>query len=556
MSNEDKQLIISTDDLYTYVKEVEEGGKYKANIYSCSSGVPTIGVGFALLIEDSQTNIWSIKENLFSNNGIFEKAEVALPNEGDIRKIKNVLDNVIRELNNDDKDAAKKLVKDNATILNKLTITENQAKELFKITQAEYENYLINRILLKAKVSKDKAKQIIRSLSTDEQIVIFSSVYNAITLIGAGLSNALKSYTKDGVSEKDKAYYKTEAWYEIRYNSHKTGWKYINKEENEKGEGDDGLANRRYKDSLKFGLYGLCNGKQKKLSQDIKDGILKFLNSNNGRDNEKVTETIKKYEKEFSPSNNDLGSKKQNDIEKILETLEEINDDPVEQIKAEAKERGRKIDNVTEAFLKKYDKKYGLVLDKERPIYNSITKIEEHTDLLIFPLMDRLVVSMEKEEKKATGDKKIAIRKFINRCKETLEEVVNDLGGYKRTAYKQDNSQDLTDLERKKRLIAAFKRKRFNSPDTKKSHEFFKSFITKEDEEKERARKEAEEKKKREEERKKRAKAKAVKRKREAKEVARRRKEEKEKARKREGWIVVQKLDGTESMSRKEYYGV
>ncbi|SFM07890.1 hypothetical protein, partial [Candidatus Frackibacter sp. WG13] len=438
MSNEDKQLIISTDDLYTYVKEVEEGGKYKANIYSCSSGVPTIGVGFALLIEDSQTNIWSIKENLFSNNGIFEKAGVTLPNKSDIRKIKNVLDNVISELNKNDIDAAKKLVKDNATILNKLTITENQAKELFKITQAEYENYLINRIILEAKVSKDKAKQIIRSLSTDEQIAIFSSVYNAITLIGVGLSNALKNYTKDGVSEKDKAYYKTKTWYEIRYNSHKTGWKYINKEESEKGEGDDGLANRRYKDSLKFGLYGLCNGKQKNLSQDIKDGILKFLNSNNGRSNEKVTETIKKYEKEFNPSNSDLGNKRQNDIEKILETLEEINDDPVEQIKVEAKEKGRKLDNVTEAFLKKYDEKYGLVLDKERLIYNNIIKIEEHTDLLIFPLMDRLVVSMEREAEKAKGsDGELykSIKKFINRCKETLEEVINDLGGYKRTAY-------------------------------------------------------------------------------------------------------------------------
>ncbi|SJZ67712.1 hypothetical protein [Selenihalanaerobacter shriftii] len=545
----DEKLIINTDDLYAYMKEVEEGGKYKANIYTCSSGVPTIGVGFALLIENDDK--WSIRENLFAIKGPLDKAGITLPTELDIKRIENILDNVIIELENDNKNVAKKIVEDNATILNKLTITATQAKELFKITQAEYEGYLINRLRLKAGLTKDKAKEIIKSLSMDEKIATYSCVYNALTLIGSGLSNALKNYIKNGISEKDKAYYKTEAWYEIRYNSHKSGWKYIDGKEDKKAEGDDGLANRRYKDSLKFGLYGLCNRKQQNLNQATKDGILKFLDSNQGRNNKNVTETIKKYENEFSPSNNDLGNKKQVKIEKILGILRQ---DPVEQIKTEVEGKGKFLDNVSEEFLKKYDKEYGLILDTERPIYNSITKIEEHTDVLIFPLMDRLVVNMQKEEEKAKGkDDELykSIKEFINRCKGILEKVIVELGGYKKAGYKRDNNKDLTNLELKKRLIAAFKPQQFNSPDTKKSHEFFKSFITEEDKKKEQAKKEK-------------TKQKAEKRMAEKKNnnqksgVAISNQDsmgDKKEENKTDGWIVIQKIDGTKYMSRKEYYG-
>lgn len=559
--SEGSNLIIGTDNLYTYMKEVEEGGKYKANIYACSSGVPTIGVGFALLVKSRKE--WSIRKDLFSKNGILDKAGVTLPTEIDIKKISKILLNVIGKLNNNDKKAAKKLVKDNSTTLNKLTINEAQSKELFKILQAEYEGYLINRIVLKGKVTKDKAKKIIKALSADEQIALYSCVYNALTVIGPSLSKALKSYTKDGVSEKDKAYYKTEAWYEIRYNSHITGWDYIikkaTKPATKKASGDNGLANRRYKDSLKFGLYGLSNGKQNNLSQNTKDGILKFLNSKEGRDGEKVTETIKKYEKEFSPSATTLGTKKQDKIEKILERLKQKEVDPVEEIKAEVQEKGRVLDNLSESFLKEYNQKYGLVLDKQEPIYNSITKIQEHNDVLIFPLMDRIVVSMEMEaEKEKNRDKDLykSIKEFINRCKETLEVVINNLGGYERTAYKQDNNKDLTDLDRKKRLIENFKTKRFNCPDTKKSHKFFESFMTKEDKKKEETKKEAEEKKQREEEQKKKEAEQEKNKERYAQESQKKREEEREQARMGEGWIIVRENGEVKYMNRKEYYGV
>ncbi len=534
---EKNNLIIGTDNLYTYMKEVEEGGKNKANIYACSSGVPTIGVGFALLIKNTQTKKWLIREELFSKNGVLYKAGVTLPSDDEISDIEEVLEDIIEKLNDDDKKKAKKLVKDNSTTLNKLTINENQSKELFKILQAKYEGYLINRIVLKGKMTKDKAKKIIKALATGEQIALYSCVYNALTVIGPSLSKALKNYTEDGVSEKDKAYYKTKAWYEIRYNSHKTGWAYISGKENEKAEGDNGLANRRYKDSLKFGLYGLSKSKQNNLSQNIKDGILNFLNSNEGRSGEKVTETIKKYEKEFSPSVTTLGNKKQDKIEEIIKRLEE-KIDPVGQIEAEAQKKGRRLDNLSKEFLIRYNKKYKLILKRSEPIYYNIKRIEDYSDILIFQLMDRLVANMEQEEelaKKRNEDKKrTQIRKLVNRCKSILEEIIKDMGGYERTAYVEDNQADLTHEELKKELVSAFKSKGVGGVKTTKSHKFFESFLNNDDK---KAVKE-EEKQKREERRKERLKE-ENKREEERKERDRQRYAANNKQKeKQEGWVI------------------
>ncbi|WP_205739380.1 hypothetical protein [Halocella sp. SP3-1] len=528
----------------------------ETKIYACSSGVPTISVGYALLINGKDG--WDIRKKLFAEDCDFVDAGITLPSEDDIKKIEDVLDDVMDKLKDKDVAGAKKLVTDNSTTLNKFTITEAQSKELFKILQEEYEGYLIERIRKKASVTKDKAKEILETLSTNEQIALFSTCYTRLTVIGGGVSNAVKNYVKDGISEKDKAYYKTEAWYEIRYNSHKSGWKYINKKKTDptatKIDGDDGQANRRYKDSLKFGLYGLCTGTQKDLSQDTKDGILKFLKSESGRGGEVVEETIKKYEKEFSPAADALGTKKQDSIETIIKALE-TKDDPVEQIEKEVEAKGKKLDNLSLVFLKKYHEKHTLVLDKERPVYNAVSKIKEHSDVLIFPLMDRLVVTMEKEEAKAKDkDDELycSIREFRNRCKAILEETIKEIGNYKKPGYKQDNDSDLTDYNLKQELITAFEPQKFGSPDTKKSHEFFKSFITEKDEAKEKAEKEKEEQKKREEERILLAKEKEWKEARYKKEREKMRKEGEEAAKKRDGWIIV----GCKLYNRKDYYGV
>jgi len=117
--------------------------------------------------------------------------------------------------------------------------------------------------------------------------------------------------------------------------------------------------------------------------------------------------------------------------------------------------------------------------------------------------MEKLVINMEKEEKKARGEDDelyISIKELKNRCKETLEEVIKEKGSYKRLAYKNDNNKDLKDRKSKEKLIDAFKPRPFNAPDTKKSHKFFKSFITEEDKKKQLAEKEEKEKQKRKEE--------------------------------------------------------
>jgi len=304
MSND---LIIKTDNLYEYMKDVE---KYEKNIYACSSGVPTIGVGFALLVKGNKT--WSIKDNLFSDreNGVFKSAGVSLPNKEQIKKMKNVLDDIRKKLDNDKTDAAKNLVENNSKTLNKLTINNKQSKTLFKDVQKEYEGTLITEVKKKAGVSKKKAKKLIKSLSEDEQIALFSSVYTASTAIGSSLCSALKNYTKDDIEEIDKAYNKAQAWYEIRNNTHKSGWEYLDGDIDKKGGSADGLANRRYKDSLKFGLYGLSQGDNIDLTQEQKDGVRNFLYSDEGRGEKSVIKTIKTYEKEFSPQSGDLGDKK------------------------------------------------------------------------------------------------------------------------------------------------------------------------------------------------------------------------------------------------------
>ncbi|GAB6100498.1 hypothetical protein JCM16358_23770 [Halanaerocella petrolearia] len=451
-------------------------------------------------------------------------------------------------------------------------ITENQNLRLPSI---EYANTLFNLVaedkfkavkkIANAKTDKDYYSKLTKA----EKSTIFSMAYNS----GYGLFfgktkqgkrkvidfnkpyncvKKLREYLDNKESNPEQALKaRTRVWYEFRYNSCLEAWQNLS--------GGRGLAKRRYSEGDLFGLY----------DEDVKseeaEWILdKLKDESIQKQGIKSIEKIACYFEKNIVAPSEVGEyRRVNDkvkgIKEIIKDLEnKAAQDPVKQIKAEVKEKGRKIDNVSEEFLKKYDEKYGLVLDKKKPIYNSIIKIEKNQDVLIFPLMDRLVVSMEKEKEKAKDeDKKYkAIHQLINRCKKTLEEVIDELGGYVKTKYKQDNNKNLADLKLKKRLIANFKPKQFNTPDTKKSHKFFKSFITKEDRKKERAKKEAEEKKKSKEEREKRAKKEKAKRKREAKVAERQRKEERERTKKREGWIIVSANGEHKLMSRKEYYGV
>lgn len=244
-----------------------------------------------------------------------------------------------------------------------------------------------------------------------------------------------------------------------------------------------------------------------------------------------------------------------NNIKRFLEEIDDHTDtDPVEQIIAEAEVKGRKIDNLSVAFLEKYNSKYGIRLVNEDPIYNSTRKIQENTDILIFPLMYRSVVLMEKEAGKTDDKLYKTIKTFANRCKSCLEEVIAGKGDYDRPLYKQDNDRDLTDYQLKNELINAFEAKKFALVDTEKSHEFFQSFLTAEDEEIAQTEIEEKKEKQRKEDSKKQAEEEEARKKQYARAERERRREEEEREKKSQGWKMYCKNDQWKIEARKDYF--
>ena len=534
-------------DLELYERTGGEKGNLKLQIHKDPTGNIAIGYGLDLIVHNEK-----------ELKSIFDKANQRSGDSFNYEKL-----NLFVKID-EYKSLSRDYQKENF-------INENQD---LKLPSIEYANILFDIVaedkfkIVKKILNANTNKDYYSELTKSEKSAIFSMSYNS----GYGLFyckvrkgkkevidfnqpyncvKKLREYIDSKENDKEKALKaRTRVWYEFRYNCSLEAW--------QKKKGGRGLGKRRYSEGDLFGLYdsSIKANEARWILDKLKDDHIKKQGMN------KIENIALYYEKNIvSPY--EVGKYRQvNDkvkgIREIIKELEEkANINPVEQIKKEIENEDRELDNVSESFLKKYDKRYGIVLDKERPIYNSIINIRKNRDVLIFPLIDRLVVQMEKKKEKERNEELYAkIEEFINRCKEELEKVINDFGGYEKESYKQDNNKDLKNLDLKKRLVEAFNPKPFNCPDTKKSLSFFKSFITEEDKKKEKAKREKEEKKKREEERKKRMAAEAKnkeKRKRKAKE---REKEEKEKEKKREGWIIAYKDGKMKRMSRKEYYGV
>ena len=392
--------------------------------------------------------------------------------------------------------------------------------------------------------------------SNAEGGIDFNEPYNATE----NLRDYIDNKNDDNMEEALKA--RTRVWYELRYNSSSEAW-------NEEP-GGRGLAKRRYCEGDIFGLFAydedevdtLYDGDE--LTSEEAGWILEKLRDDDiEKDGVSSIEAIAEHFEDnyYSPNLVEDSRMVGDEMSEMSDIITELEDaiDPVEEIQNEAENNDRELDNLTYNFLKKYDEKYGIVLDEERPIYYSVKKIEKYNDILIFPLMNKLVINAEKEEKRVRGeDDELykSIKGLKNRCKETLEEVIKEKGGYKRLAYKNDNNKDLEDRKLKEKLIDNFKPRPFNAPDTKKSHEFFKSFITKEDKEKQLAEKEEKEKQKRKEELEKIKEEKEKERKKRIKLAEKRRKEAKERIKKREGFIIVYEDGGHKLKRRKDHYGV
>lgn len=194
---------------------------------------------------------------------------------------------------------------------------------------------------------------------------IFSMTYNAgadgLFKEGYTSPKKIREYIDNKDSQKDSEKEKavkarTRAWYELRYNSCKEAWG--------RESTMNGLARRRYNEGDLFGLY------------DEDKTVKKIDKENDDKEIKSIYEIAKYFESNIVAVPN-----KNNVLDETIQGIEEIKKE-----------------------LENYNQKYGIKLINKAPIYNSTRKIQENTDILIFPLMYRVVAAMEKEADKIDDD--------------------------------------------------------------------------------------------------------------------------------------------------------
>ena len=184
-------------------------------IYSDHRGIPTLGLGYAILVN---TPGWPPRDSLDRD---LASIGVTLTSADRAR-----LTAVGEALSRNAIDRAKSLVapwtpgedvasKNDFSIL----ITREQAKALFDLVRPDYE------AVIRQKLGPELADDLANSR---EMVALFSLAYNSPALIGPGISAALRS------GEREKA------WYEIRFGSNR--------------ERHRGLQNRRDHEAEMFGL--------------------------------------------------------------------------------------------------------------------------------------------------------------------------------------------------------------------------------------------------------------------------------------------------------------
>ncbi len=190
--------------LYETIKQFEG---FRSKVYSCTSGVPTVGVGYALL--EKGTTKWQVRGNLANE---LSEAGVGVTDQDVTR-----LDSIATALNQNNISRARSLTQ-SANF--SFTVSEAQARTLFDNTIAAYEAMV--RLKLGPALYEDYK-------NSAEMVALVSLAYNSPKLIGQSLL--------EGLREGDRA----EVWYQIRYASN--------------GNKLQGLANRRFRESDMFGLY-------------------------------------------------------------------------------------------------------------------------------------------------------------------------------------------------------------------------------------------------------------------------------------------------------------
>ncbi len=184
-------------------------------VYSDHRGIPTLGLGYALLVD---TPGWPPRESL--------DADLAAIGIALTPADRSRLTDVGQALSRNDAPAAKDLVApwrpgEDSAARNSFSflITRDQSKALFALLRPDYEAVL--RQKLGAEVYDELA-------GSREMVALFSLAYNSPGLIGPGLAAALRSGARES------------AWFEIRFRSNR--------------ERHHGLQNRRDHEAALFGL--------------------------------------------------------------------------------------------------------------------------------------------------------------------------------------------------------------------------------------------------------------------------------------------------------------
>lgn len=196
--------------LFQFIKG-REG--HSRTVYADINGVPTLGVGYAMVIFDNAEKPpkWEVRGDLDTQ---LSQIGITL-----VKQDTDLLQAVADALNAKNKDQAKQLI--NGYTFSFGTITENQARTL--VNTAIAEDYAP---ILKAKIGTALYEELANS---KELIALLSITYNKPSDIDVPLVSALKNSNR------------AEAWYEIRYESN--------------GNNARWLADRRYSESNMFNLY-------------------------------------------------------------------------------------------------------------------------------------------------------------------------------------------------------------------------------------------------------------------------------------------------------------
>ena len=184
-------------------------------IYSDHRGIPTLGLGYAILVN---TPGWPPRDSLDRDLAAIGVILTAAD--------RSRLTAVGETLSRNDPDSAKGLVApwaagEDSAARNSFSflITREQAKALFELVRPDYD------AVIRQKLGAGLTAQMANS---KEMVALFSLAYNNPALIGPGLSAALRN------GEREKA------WYEIRFGSNRKR--------------HHGLQNRRDHEAEMFGL--------------------------------------------------------------------------------------------------------------------------------------------------------------------------------------------------------------------------------------------------------------------------------------------------------------